>query len=69
MGGGGGERDLNVRPKTCCVKAKIDANHKIDLSHETDHRKTISGLLYPGPISYRSRDNFFVDPTERLKSY
>ena len=31
--------------------------------------KTISGLLYPGPISYLSRDNSFVDPTERFKSY
>ena len=31
--------------------------------------KTISRLLYPGPISYLSRDNFFVDPTERFKSY
>ena len=26
-------------------------------------------LLYRGPISYLSRDNFFVDPTERFKSY
>ena len=31
--------------------------------------KTISRLLYPGPISYLSRDNFFVVRTERFKSY
>ena len=47
-GGGGGERLLNVRSKTGCVKAKTDASRKIDSSHETDHRQNYLKAVVPG---------------------
>ena len=67
---GVGERGFSMSgQKRVVSKQKQTPAVKLIQAMKLIIEKTISRLLYPGPISYLSRDNFFVDPTERFKSY